>query len=172
MAVDMFLEFDPSANIKGESTDSQHGAGKGDCLQILGFGFSAEVPASAEQGTGLGSGKMKFNEFTFKCPSSKASFAVYKNLTLGTHIPKAVLYLRKSGGGSDTGQKDYMIFTFKQLIITKWGLDGSSEEPGEDMAFAYTSMHMQYNQQKQDGSVSRAGGWGYNLKDNKGSENA
>jgi type VI secretion system secreted protein Hcp len=166
----MFLEFDPAANIKGESTDSQHGAGKGDCLQIDSFSFSAEVPASAEQGTGLGSGKLKFNEFAFKCKSSKASFAIYKNLTLGTHIPQAKLYLRKAGGGSDTGQKDYMIFTFKQLIITKYAIDGGSEEPVEDLAFAYTTLHVQYNQQKQDGSVSRAGSWGYNLKDNKGAE--
>jgi len=170
MAVDAFLEFDPSSNIKGESTDSQHGAGKGDCLQVDGFGFSAEVPASAEQGTGLGSGKLKFNEFTFKVKSSKASYAVFKNLTLGTHIPKATLYLRKAGGGDKTGQKDYMIFKFSELIITKYSMDGSSEEPVEDLAFAYTALNIQYNQQKQDGSVSRSGSWGYDLKDNEGGE--
>jgi type VI protein secretion system component Hcp len=63
-----------------------------------------------------------------------------------------------------------MVFTFKQLIITKYAIDGGSEEPTEDLAFAYTSLHVQYNQQKQDGSISRAGSWGYNLKDNKGAE--
>ncbi|HUO10742.1 MAG TPA: type VI secretion system tube protein Hcp [Phycisphaerae bacterium] len=170
MAVDAFLEFDPSCGIKGESLDSQHGKGKGDCLQIEGFSFGAEAPASAETGTGLGSGKLKFNEFTFKTKCSTASHAIYKNLTLGTHIPQAKLYLRKAGGGSGTGQKDFMIYTFKQLVITKHNLDGSSEEPAEDIAFAYTSLGIQYNQQKQDGSVSRAGSWTYDMKANSGSE--
>ena len=160
MAVDAFLEFDPSAGIKGESLDSQHGKGKGDSIQIEGFGFSAEAPASADTGTGLGSGKLKFNEFAFKMKSSTASYAIYKNLCLGTHIPKATLYLRKAGGGSTSGQKDFMIYTFSQLVITKWGLDGGSEEPAEDVSFAYTSLGIEYRQQKQDGSVSRAGnGW-------------
>jgi type VI protein secretion system component Hcp len=63
-----------------------------------------------------------------------------------------------------------MVYTFKQLVITKYALDLSSEEPAEDMAFAYTSLHIQYNQQKQDGSVSRAGSWGYDMKANTGQE--
>ena len=170
MAVDAFLEFDAGANIKGESADSQHGKGKGDSLQIDSFSFSAEVPASAEQGTGLGAGKMKFNEFSFKSKVSTASHAVFKNLTLGTHIPQAKLYLRKSGGGDKTGQKDFMIYTFKQLIITKYSLDGGSEDPVEDMAFAYTSLHIQYNVQDQAGKVTRFGSWGYDLKLNSGQE--
>jgi type VI secretion system secreted protein Hcp len=170
MAVDSFLEFDPSANIKGESLDSQHGKGKGDCLQIDSYSFSAEVPASAEQGQGLGAGKMKFNEFAFKTKASTASFAVYKNLTLGTHIPQAKLYLRKSGGGDKTGQKDYMVYTFKQLIITKYSIDGGSEDPVEDMAFAYTSLHVEYRVQDSTGKVTRAGSWGYDLKANLGTE--
>ena len=134
MAVDAFLEFEASANIKGESSDSQHGKGKGDSMQSDSFSFSAEVPASAEQGTGLGAGKMKFNEFTFKGKVSTASHSIFKNLTLGTHIPQAKLYLRKSGGGDKTGQKDFMIYTFKQLIITKSSLDGGSLTwpPSED----------------------------------------
>jgi|SRR5271170_7381528 len=170
MSVDAFLEFDPSAGIKGESIDSQHGKGKGDCLQIDSFGFSAEAPASAETGTGLGAGKLKFNEFTFKCKSSTASCSVYKNLSVGTHIPMARLYLRKAGGGSSTGQKDFLKYTFRALVITKWGLDGGSEDPVEDMAFAYTSMNMDYGQQGQDGSVKHFNSWGYDIKQNTGSE--
>ena len=170
MAVDAFLEFDAGCNIKGESKDSQHGEGKGDCLQIDSFDFGAEVPASAEQGSGLGAGKMSFGQFNFKCKTSKHSFAVFKHLTLGTHIKTAKLFLRKSGGGDKTGQKDYMIYTFKELIITKWSIDGGSEDPVEAMSFAYTNMHMEYRMQKQDGSVSRSGSWGYDLKGNEGKE--
>jgi len=170
MAVDAFLEFDPGSNIKGESKDSQHGEGKGDCLQIASYDFEAKVPASAVHGQGLGSGKLEFGEFNFKCSVSKASFAVFKHLTLGTHIPKAKLYLRKAGGGSDTGQKDFLVYTFEQLMITKYKVDGGAEEPTEEMSFAYTKLHVEYRLQKGDGSVSRAGSWGYDLKENKGKE--
>src|SRR5205823_2236932 len=124
MAVDAFLEFDSGASIKGESKDSQHGEGKGDCLQVDSYDFGVEVPASAESGQGLGAGKMTFGQFNFKCKASKHTTSVFKHLTLGTHIKSAKLYLRKSGGGSATGQKDFMIYTFKELIITKWGSDG------------------------------------------------
>jgi len=170
MSVDAFLEFDKGAAIKGESIDSKHGSGKGDCLQIDSYSFSAEAPASAETGTGLGAGKLKFNEFTFKTKSSTASSSVYKHLSLGTHIPQAILYLRKAGGGSGTGQQDFLKYTFKQLVITKWALDGGSEDPVEDMAFAYTSMTMEYGQQGQDGQVKRYNSWGYNIKQNSGGE--
>jgi type VI secretion system secreted protein Hcp len=178
MAVDAFLYFDTSAAIKGESIDAQHGAKasppKGPCLQIDSFSFSAEAPASAETGTGLGAGKLKFNEFAFKTKSSTASASVYKNMTLGTHIPLAKLYLRKAGGGSSSsggsGQADFLIYTFKQLVITKWGLDGGSEDPVEDMSFAYTSMNMEYWQQDGSGKLSRYNSWGYDVKQNAGSE--
>ena len=46
MSVDMFLEFDSDSKIVGESIDSKHSK----CLQIDGFSFGSEMPASAESG--------------------------------------------------------------------------------------------------------------------------
>ena len=163
MAVDMFLEFDSKSNIVGESIDKSHPK----TLQIDSFSFGAELPASAEQGTGLGAGKVKFNEFTFKMKSSLASASCFKNMYLGTHIPGATLYLRKAGGGSSgKSQKDYMIFKFKELLVTKYSIDGGSEDPVEDVAFAYTGLYVQYNQQNQDGSLGDKRDAGWNVKEN------
>jgi type VI secretion system secreted protein Hcp len=159
MSVDMFLEFDKGANITGESIDDAH---KG-CLQIDSFSFGAEMPASAESGTGLGAGKVKFEQFTFKTKSSLASASAFKDMYKGLHIPKATLYLRKAGGG----QKDYMKFVFKELIITKYAVDGSGEEPVEDLAFAYTGLYVLYNQQNQDGSLGDKRDAGWDVKANK-----
>ena len=170
MATDAFLEFDPGCNIKGESKDSQHGEGKGDCLQVISYAFGTVRPASVTMGQGLGSGKLDFEPFTFKVPASKASHACYKNMCLGTHIPVAKLFLRKSGGGSDTGQKDFLVYTFKELMITKYATDGGSEDPTDDIAFAYTSLHVEYKVQDAKGETKRAGSWGYDLKANKGAE--
>ena len=125
-------------------------------------GAGAELPASAEQGSGLGAGKVKFNEFAFKMPSSLASASCFKNMYKGTHIPAATLYLRKAGGG----QKDYMTFSFKELMINKYAIDGGSEDPVEDITFGYTAMYFVYNQQKQDGSLGDKRDAGWDVKQN------
>jgi len=118
MSVDMFLEFDKSASITGESIDKGHPS----TIQVTSFSFGAEMPVSVEQGTGLGAGKVKFNEFAFKMPSSLASASCFKNMYKGTHIPAATLYLRKAGGG----QKDYMVFSFKELMVNKTAASATS----------------------------------------------
>jgi type VI secretion system secreted protein Hcp len=153
MAVDMFLEFDASANIKGESLDKQFP----NLLQIDSFDFGGELPVSVEQGSGLGAGKVHYEQFNFKMKSSLASASVFKNMYQGYHIPTACLHLRKSGGG----QKEYMTFKFKELMISKYSIDGGSEDPVESMAFAYTAMHMIYNLQDQKGNLTdkREAGW-------------
>jgi type VI secretion system secreted protein Hcp len=159
MSVDMFLEFDADAKITGESIDDEH---KGD-LQIDGFSFGAEMPASAESGTGLGAGKVKFEQFNFKTKSSLASAPAFRDMYTGKHIKKATLFLRKAGGT----QKDYMKFCFKELIITKYAIDGGGEEPTEDLAFAYTGLYMLYYQQNQDGTLGEKREAGWDVKSNK-----
>jgi len=163
MSVDMFLEFDKSASIVGESLDSVHT----NTLQVSSFSFGAELPVSVEFGSGLGAGKVKFNEFAFKMPSSLASASCFKNMYKGTHIPTATLYLRKStGGSSSTGQKDYMVFSFKELMISKYAIDGGAEDPVEDITFGYTGLYFIYNVQKQDGSLGDKRDAGWNIKTN------
>jgi type VI secretion system secreted protein Hcp len=163
MSVDMYLEFDKSASITGESIDKGGHAGT---IQVQSFSFGAELPVSVEMNTGLGAGKVKFNEFNFKVPSSLASASYFKNMYMGTHIPTATLYLRKAGGGSgSTGQKDYMIFSYKELMISKYAIDGGAEDPVEDISFAYTGLYFVYNQQKQDGSFGDKRMAGWNIKE-------
>jgi type VI protein secretion system component Hcp len=156
----MFLEFDSSSSIKGESIDKKYK----DMLQIDSFDFGAELPASAEQGTGLGAGKVKFNEFNFKMKSSLASASCFKNMYQGTHIPQAILHLRKAGGGGSP--KVYMEFKFKELLITKYSIDGGAEDPTESMSFAYTGLYMIYNQQDQAGELKDKRESGWNVKEN------
>ena len=153
MPVDMFLEFDKSAGIKGESTDKKFK----DHIHIDGFDFGAECPTSVDGTTGLGAGKVHFNEFNFKMRSSLASPSCFKNMYLGTHIPTATLHMRKAGGG----QVEYMTFKFKELLICKYSVDGGAEDPTESISFAYVGLFVKYSQQKADGSLgdSREAGW-------------
>jgi type VI secretion system secreted protein Hcp len=154
----MFLEFDAGASIKGESLDKQF---KG-LLQIDSFDFGGELPVSAEQGQGLGAGKVKYNEFNFKMKSSLGSASCFKNMYLGTHIQTATLHLRKSGGG----QKEYMTFKFKELMISKYSIDGGSEDPVESMSFVHTGMHVVYNLQDSKGQLTDKREAGWDVKEN------
>jgi type VI secretion system secreted protein Hcp len=164
MSVDMYLEFIPDANIKGEAIDNQYGPNGGDCIQIDSFDFGGELPVSTEQGTGLGAGKVKYNEFNFKMKSSRASPFLFKAMYRGAHISWAILHLRKSAGaegGTGGGQKEYMAFKFKELMVSKYSIDGGSEDPVESISFAYTGMYMGYKVQDKTGALGSKldGGW-------------
>src|SRR5262245_252183 len=134
MAVDAFLEiFDSKGNaIEGESLDKTHSKK----LQIRNFAFGVEMKHSAEVGTGLGAGKVELKLFSFEFANSKASPILLKNCCAGDHCQKAILSIRKAG----TGQHDYYIWTFQELLITGFELS-CSEDITEKITFAYTGIH-------------------------------
>jgi type VI secretion system secreted protein Hcp len=153
--VDAFLEIIDSkgAAIAGESLDKQHP----NLLQIANFSFGTEMAHSASTGTGLGAGKVSLKTFTFEVSNSKASPVLMKYCCSGDHCQKATLYVRKAG----SGQQDYYIWTFKELLITGFELN-CSVDIVEKVTFAYTGIHCEYRQQDQKGQVSKSGvkgGW-------------
>ena len=167
MQTEMFLEFDGGCNIKGESKDAQHGEGKGDCLQVISFSFGSSASSTTSGSNRTRS--VEFGEVSVTVHPSKATTALYKHMTLGTHIPEAILYMRKSGGGAN-GQKDFMIYTFEDLVVSSYGTSVGKEDTVETFTFEYTSMHVEYKMQNEKGDVKRVGSWGYSLKENRGKE--
>lgn len=158
--IDAFLEIiDSSGNaIAGESLDSKHK----NLLQIRDFSFGVTMKASVETGTGLGAGKCEMKEFEFTVSNSKASPTLLEYCCNGDHCQKATLYIRKATGKQD----DYYIWTFKELIITNFGLS-CSEDIGEKINFAYTAIACEYKQQKQDGSLMAGVKAGWDAKENQ-----
>jgi len=159
MAVDAFLELTDSkgAKIEGECLDKTHK----DKLQIRNFSFSVEMKHSAETGTGLGAGKCELKQFTFEVANSKASPVLLKYCCNGDHVQKAVLHVRKAGGG----QHDYYVWTFKELLITSFELS-CSEDITEKITFAYTAIHTEYKQQDQKGALKAGIKAGWDTKAN------
>ena len=159
MAVDAFLEIKDSgkAVVEGESLDKKHPK----LIQIRDYSFSIEQKASSDTGTGLGSGKAELKEFSFTVSNSKASPVLVGLVCKGDHCDSAVLYIRKAGGG----QADYYIWTFKELLITKFEFSGS-EEISEKISFAYTAVHCEYKPQKADGSLDSGIKFGWDVKEN------
>ena len=169
MEVEMFMEFDGGCNIKGESKDAQHGEGKGDCLQVLSYSGGSSASSATSGGQQGRNRAVEFADMSITVHPSKASTALFKHMTLGTRIPEAKLYMRKSGGGTD-GQKDFMVYTFKNLMVSNFSVSVSKENTTETYTFEYTLMHVEYKMQNAKGEVKRVGSWGYDLKENRGQE--
>src|SRR5438132_10503965 len=89
--VDYFLKIE---GIAGESTDVQH---KGE-FEIKDFSFGVENPTTIGSATGgAGAGKIKFNEFTIKKTTDKASPVLMQSCATGQHLKEATFTARKAG---------------------------------------------------------------------------
>lgn len=152
------LITDQSGDIKNESTDSVHTG----YLQIQNFSFGVELQSNSAIGTGLGAGKSVAKQFEFDINNSKASPVLFKHCCDGTHCKTAALYIRKAGGGA----KDYYVWKFKDLVITKFEVT-CSDDILEKIAFSFTAIWCEYKPQKPDGSLDSGVNGGWNVKENQ-----
>ncbi|MDE2047639.1 MAG: type VI secretion system tube protein Hcp, partial [Betaproteobacteria bacterium] len=142
MASDIHMEID---GIKGESTDDKHK----DQIEVMSWSWGAANASSMSTGGGGGAGKASFADFSFMHWFDKASPALLKHLALGTHIKKAVLHQRKSGGG----QQEFLTITFEDVFVTSVGPSGSGESVQENVSFSFGKYSLDYKPQKKDGSL-------------------
>ncbi len=105
-ASDYLLEID---GIKGESRDSAHPG----AIEIQSWSWGVSNSGAASGGGG-GTGKVSFQDFHFTTRIGKASPQLLLSCATGKHIPKAVLYVRKSGGG----QEDYYKITLEDILVS------------------------------------------------------
>lgn len=95
-------------------------------LAVVGLGFHSPAWAGAN-GTaqtqsatgGAGAGKIKFNEFTIKKTTDKASPLFFKNCTTGAHYPQTTIQVRKAGGDPTTAGKPFLKYQFGTVFTTK-----------------------------------------------------
>jgi len=116
-ATDYLLELD---GIKGESADERHK----DSIEILSFSWGASQDA-ATAGT---AGKVSFQDFHFTTRVSKASPQLLVACATGKPIPKAKLFVRKSGTEQ---RQDYLVITLENVLVSSLKQSGPSA-PGTD----------------------------------------
>ena len=154
MAIDMFLEVE---GIPGESIDSVH---KGH-ISLLAWSWGASQSGSTHLGPGGGSGKVNVQDLTFTKYVDEASHLLLLNCCNGTHIPKAVLTIRKAGG---TAPLDYVVLTLNDIIVSSVGTGGSGGEDRltENISLNFAKFKFEYTKQKADGSADggpKPAGW-------------
>src|SRR5438034_3101761 len=105
-AVDAFIWFD---GVSGPSKDPAHAG----AFEIKDFSFGVENPTTIGSATGgAGAGKIKFNEFTIKKTTDKASPAFFKNCATGAHYKTVIIAIRKAGSEPNTSGKPFLYFHF------------------------------------------------------------
>ncbi len=155
MAFDAFIKID---KIPGEATAK----GKTDHSDIHSFSWGASNPTTVSSGGGLGAGKVSLSSFNIMKRTDKASPLIFMACCMGTHIGEVLVTLRKAGGESPL---DYIVYTFKDCMIesVQWsGSSGGDDTPTESVSIAYTSVKIEYQPQKSDGSKeggSISGSW-------------
>ena len=160
-STDFFLKID---GIPGESNDKTHK----DEIDVLSFSWGASNTGTSSYGGGAGSGKVNIQDFHFTMKYNKASSLLFLNCANGKHIGKAVLSLRKSTG--DGGQKEYMVYTFSDIVISSYqtGASGGGDPiPTESVSFNFAKVEMAYKPQDSKGALGAEikHGWDVKLND-------
>jgi len=155
-AVDYFLKID---TIPGESPDDKH---KGE-IQIETFSFTAEQVGSFAHGGGGGAGKVQMHDFHFSKFVDKASPKLMLACAKGEHIPKAVITVRKAGGG----QQEYLKISISDCLVSNYQLSGAPGQnglPSDSFALNFAKISYEYKEQKADGTLGGTTKAEYDLK--------
>lgn len=109
LASDYLLEID---GIKGETKDKAHK----ETIEISSFSWGVSNKS-----------------INIEREVSPASNTIKRLAAQGTHIKKAILHVRKSGG-------DYMHYELENVLITSYQTSGSSSQPMESFSINYTKI--------------------------------
>jgi type VI secretion system secreted protein Hcp len=138
-AADYFLEVD---GVQGESRDDA----EANSIDVLSFSWGASAGTDKK-------GTPRLQDFNFTHRVDAASPVLFQRLVQGTNIPSAELIGRKAGGREQIVFLRWCFQDVKVSSVQQGGSGGSSENPTEQVSFAYGSASQQYTTQRADGSA-------------------
>ena len=148
MASDYLLEID---GIKGESVDKKFPG----AMEIESFSWGVTNAGSFSMGTGGGAGKASLQDFHITTNLSSASPVLMQSCATGQHIKKAILHVRKQGGGIEGSQLEYYSWKFTDLLVTSFQTGGSSGSPlpTEQISLNFAKIEINYLPQDDKGNL-------------------
>jgi type VI secretion system secreted protein Hcp len=141
---DMYLKID---GIDGESEDAKH---KNE-IQIDSYSLGAANSGSSVMGSGSGTGKVQFQDFSFQKVVDKSSPALAKYCANGKHITTTVLTVRKAG----ENPQEYLIITMTESIVSSYQHSGHNGGglPLESVTLNFSKIKYDYKPQQKDGTL-------------------
>jgi len=147
MATKTFIKFD---GIDGESVTKDHPRE----IEVLSWNWGLSVTTITSGGSGGGAsvGRVSPKEIHFVHLYDKASPVLLRMAATGRHIASAVLSARKAGAG----QKDFLVITLKEVLITSIMAGDDGAGPTEEIVFSYGDIHFGYRPQSASGALGAA----------------
>jgi len=156
MAVDMFLKLD---GIKGESHDHKHK----DEIHIESFSWGMSQTGAHGAGGGGGAGKVSVHDISITKFLDKSSPALMLACCNGKHIKEGLITVRKAG------EKPLEYLKIKLLDILISGVQHAghgSDLLTENVTLNFAKFHLEYLEQKPDGTGAPGGEMGWDVKSN------
>ena len=136
-ASDYLLEIE---GIKGESVDEAHRAS----IEVTSWSWGVSN-ASSTTGGGAGIGKVSFQDFHFTARGGKASPQLMLACATGKYIPKATLFVRKSGGDRPV---EYYKITLEDILVSSFQQTGNSggttSEPNDAVQLFFNTITVEH----------------------------
>jgi type VI secretion system secreted protein Hcp len=157
MAVDMFLKLD---GIKGESHDGKHK----DEIHIESFSWGLSQTGVSGAGGGGGAGKVSVHDISITKFLDKSSAALALHVCSGKHIPNGLITVRKAGDKP----LEYLKIKLTDILISGVQVagHGGGDLLTESISLNFAKFHIEYQEQKADGSGSPGGEMGWDVKAN------
>jgi type VI secretion system secreted protein Hcp len=156
MAIDMFLKLD---GIKGESLDHKH-AGE---IHIESWSWGMSQTGAHGAGGGGGAGKVSVHDISITKFVDKASPALMLHCCSGKHIPNGLVTVRKAGDKP----LEYLKMKLQDILISGVQNAGhGGDQLTENVTLNFAKFHVEYTEQKADGSGSPGGEMGWDVKAN------
>jgi type VI secretion system secreted protein Hcp len=156
MAVDMFLKLD---GVKGESKDAKH-AGE---IHIESFSWGLSQTGAHGTGGGGGAGKVSVHDISMTKHVDKSSPTLMLFCANGKHIANGLITVRKAG----EHPLEYLKIKLADILVSSIQHAGhGSDLLTENLTINFAKFHMEYQEQKPDGSGQAGGEMGWDVKAN------
>lgn len=154
MSDDILLKL---TDVPGESKKSGHEAEID--VSSVSFGLSNSVNTSSGGGGG-GAGSVVFQDIHIVKASDSSSHELMKRCATGKPITEAVFTFRKQGGE----QQEYCILTLSNVVVSSLQVGHGGGDPTESLSLAFDKYKFEYKEQSEDGSLSGAKTFGWDVK--------
>jgi type VI secretion system secreted protein Hcp len=154
--VDMFLKLD---GVTGESQDHKH---KGS-IHIESFSWGMNQTGAHGAGGGGGAGKVSVHDISITKHVDKASPTLMLFCCNGKHIPNGLITVRKAG----EKPLEYLKIKLTDILISgvqEAGHGGATLS--ESVTINFGKFHIEYLEQKADGTGTPGGEMGWDVKAN------
>ena len=162
MAVDMFIEYPDTAELKGETKDSVYKTKN--ASDVLAWSWGMSNSGSAHVGGGAGAGKVNVQDLSITKYIDKSSTNLMLFCCNGKHIPKANLICRKAG----EKPLEYLRIELEEILVSSVSTGGSGGEDRltENVSLNFAKVRVKYTPQKDDGTGDKVMPMGWDIAAN------